>query len=45
MKSFLARGAKALAGEAYELVLLTYDPDVEVTNIPTWKSPTSVMTR
>jgi ketosteroid isomerase-like protein len=33
VKSFLARGAKALAREDYELVLLTYDRDVEIINI------------
>lgn len=33
VKSFLVRGAKALAREDYELVLLTYDPDVQISNI------------
>src|SRR5438552_3815464 len=33
VKSFLVRGAKALAREDYELVLLTYHPNVEITNI------------
>lgn len=33
VKSFLARGAKALAREDYELVLLTYDPDVQISNV------------
>jgi ketosteroid isomerase-like protein len=33
IKSFLARGAKALAREDYELVLLTYDRDLEITNV------------
>jgi ketosteroid isomerase-like protein len=33
VRSYLARGAKALAREDYELVLLTYDPEVEITNI------------
>jgi ketosteroid isomerase-like protein len=33
VRSFLARGVKALAREDYELVLLTYHPDVEITNV------------
>jgi len=33
VKSFLARGFKALARADYELVLLTYDADMEITNV------------